>query len=285
LASDASLAIDPDAEAQYNIRRRHPESPGYYERYDRESAAARASLSCELDVPYGPGPNETVDLFPAAGAGNPLLIFIHGGYWRALDKRDFSFVAPAFVAAGTSVALVNYALAPAVTVPDIVDQALRAVGWLHGHAGRLRADPARIVVSGHSAGAHLAAMALRADRLGAGWGLRGGICLSGVYDLVALVRTSVNGALRLDAAAAAAVSPAHMDLPAGLAPMLALVGGGESDGFVAQTTAFAPRWERLAPGSSHAVLPDLNHYTIMLELGRAGSPVHAAARAFLRDVA
>src|SRR5260221_3052709 len=117
--------IDPTIDAEYNIRRRHPESPTHYAHYTEDSARARAALTAELDVAYGERPAERLDLFPASRPNSPVLVFIHGGYWRALDKNDFSFIAPAFVAAGIGVALINYDLTPRVTVETIVTQSQR----------------------------------------------------------------------------------------------------------------------------------------------------------------
>src|SRR5580704_133140 len=151
--------IEDEFEAQYNIRQRHPESPQHYARYEADSAAARTALSGRIDLRYGDAEGERLDFFPAAHADAPLFLFIHGGYWRALDKSDFSFIAPPYVATGIAVALINYDLTPRVTVEDIVAQTQRAIGWTHRHAGCLDFDPHRLVVGGHSAGGHLTAMA------------------------------------------------------------------------------------------------------------------------------
>src|SRR6516225_2455946 len=126
--------IEEAFEAEYNIRRRHPESPQHYARYAADSAAARATLDGKLDLRYGQAPGETLDFFPARGANAPLFFFIHGGYWRALDKNDFTFIAPPFVAAEIAVALMNYDLTPKVTVETIVAQTQRAIRWVFENA-------------------------------------------------------------------------------------------------------------------------------------------------------
>ena len=180
--------IDPSIDAEYNIRKRHPESPQHYARYEAESAAARAALGGRIDLRYGKAPGETLDFFPATRADAPLFLFIHGGYWRALDKRDFSFIAPPFVAAGIAVALINYDLCPKVTVETIVAQTCRAIGWTHGNS-MLPFNRQRLIVGGHSAGGHLTAMALAAEpRLP----IAAGIAISGVFDLEPLIKTNVN---------------------------------------------------------------------------------------------
>jgi arylformamidase len=270
--------IDEALEAEYNIRRRHPESPEYYRRFAADSEVARQTLGARpgaaFDVAYGAGSGETLDLFPAprsaGSAGAPVFVFIHGGYWRALDKRDFSFIAPPFVAAGISVAMVNYDLAPRVEVETIVAQTQAALGWVIANLARLGGDPARLFVGGHSAGGQLTALALLD-----GPKLAGGLAWSGVFDLVPLLGTNVNDAIRLDEPRARRLSPRHIDRPLG-APLLVGVGGGESRGFVDQSCDFAA-----TRGLDARVYPGLNHYTIMLELARPGSQVHRDAVRFM----
>ena len=155
---------------QYNNRARIPEFPAILQHWADTSAQARAQLAGVLDVAYGSDPSERLDIFPAAPAGGvasdalaPVLVHIHGGYWRALDKRDQSFIAPPFVAAGAMVVLPNHALCPAVGIEHIVMQLVRALAWVYRHAAEYGGDASRIVVSGHSAGGHLAAMLLACD--------------------------------------------------------------------------------------------------------------------------
>lgn len=264
--------IDEAFEAQYNIRRRHPESPGHYARYAAESERVRQSLACELDVPYGPSPGETLDIFPAATRGGPVLVFIHGGYWRALDKRDVSFIAEPFVAAGIGVITINYDLTPKVEVEEIVRESERALRWVEAHLAGLGGDPAQIFVGGHSAGGHLSAMALLAEPP---LPLAGAILLSGVFDLVPLLRTNVNDAIRLDEARARALSPVYHWKPTRV-PILVGVGGAETDGFIGQSQEFAD-----VAGVPAHVWPGLDHYTIMHELARADSQVHRAVAGFI----
>ncbi len=267
--------IDEAFEAEYNIRRRHPDSPEYYARFTAESAAGRAQLESmagvAFDVAYGDSPGERLDVFPARradGALAPLFVFIHGGYWRALDKRDFWFIPPAFVAAGISVVSINYDLTPQVEVEAIVAQTQRALRWVAAREREL--GIARLFVGGHSAGGQLTARALLD-----GLPVAGGLAWSGVFDLVPLLKTNVNVQIRLDELRARALSPQHdpRKLPA---PLLVGVGGGESRGFIEQSENFAR-----ARGLDARIYPDLNHYTIMLELGRAASAVHRDALAFM----
>src|SRR5881394_1895931 len=171
-------------------------------------------MTSHLDLRYGDAPGETIDLFPARKGDGSCLMFIHGGYWRSLDKKDFSFLAPALVGAGISLAVVNYDLCPKVSIEEIVRQMLRASRWLWLHAEDYGMDQDRLYVSGHSAGGHLAAMLMCAQWPAFDSQLpkdlwKGGLAISGIYDLRPLVDVDwLNADLRLDEAAALKASPA-----------------------------------------------------------------------------
>ena len=148
-------------DAQYNNRARVPEAGTLLlPRWAAASALARERMTCVLDEVYGSEPGETLDVFPARSDGAPVLVFVHGGWWRALDKSDHSVVAPAFVQAGAMVVVPNYALCPAVSIEQIALQTTRALAWAWRNAPRYGGSRSRIVVAGHSAGGHLAAMLL-----------------------------------------------------------------------------------------------------------------------------
>jgi arylformamidase len=260
--------IDPSIDHEYNIRARHPESPQHYARYAAESLAARAVLESQIDLRYGEAPGETLDFFPAARADAPLFLFIHGGYWRALDKRDFSFIAPPFVAAGIAVALINYDLCPKVTVETIVAQTQRGIRWVYDNAA-LAFDRRRLIVGGHSAGGHLTAMALAAEPC---LPIAASITISGVFDLVPLIKTNVNEQIALDEARAIALSPAHHPRP-DRAPELICVGGAETEGFIGQSQEYAARL-----GETAKIYPGLDHYTIMTALADLANELHRDVR-------
>src|SRR5882672_597139 len=207
-----------------------------FARWDRDSERARARLDCYLDVPYGVSSSETLDLFRAKSESRGLLMYIHGGFLRALDKKRFSFVAPALVEAGITVAVVDYALCPAVTVADIVMQMVQASAWLYRNGANFGAPARRLGVYGHSAGGHLAAMMLACD-----WPryapdlprkvVSGAVSISGVYDLTEIAKVpSINCDVRLTEKAAVKVSPAFMP-PATDAPLVTAVGADENEGF------------------------------------------------------
>ena len=272
---------DLPQEAGYNLRLRHPEFEEYFAAWESESARVRAACACTLDVPYGDDPDMTADLFPTPAGAAPIQVFIHGGYWRAMDKSSHSFPAEAFVAAGGAVVSLNYSLAPAVTLDTIVEQCRRALEWVADNAERLNGDPRRIFVSGHSAGGHLTAMMLCTDWAARGRPadlVKGGTAISGIFDLAPMMETSINDDIRLDAEAAARNSPI-LNLPAAGAPLIAAVGAAETAEFVAQNRAFADAWRARGFDAGIMEIEGLNHYTVVMAMGRPGSALTKAALA------
>ena len=272
---------DLPQEAGYNLRLRHPEFEEYFAAWESESARVRAACACTLDVRYGDGPDMTADLFPAPAGAAPIQVFIHGGYWRAMDKSSHSFPAEAFVAAGGAVVSLNYTLAPAVTLDTIVEQCRRALEWVADNAERLNGDPRRIFVSGHSAGGHLTAMMLCTDWAARGRPadiVKGGTAISGIFDLAPMMETSINDDIRLDAEAAARNSPI-LNLPAAGTPLIAAVGAAETAEFVAQNRAFADAWRARGFDAGIMEIEGLNHYTVVMEMGRPGSALTKATLA------
>lgn len=266
-------------EAQYNVRAGIPEHPQIFARWKEASERARNELACTLDVAYGSGPNETLDIFHARGTARALLTFIHGGFWRALDKSDFSFVARPFVERGVAVAVVNYALAPAVTIETIVRQMLAAHAWLHRNGGRSGARGDAIYVSGHSAGGQLTAMMLAAVWSAYALGLpddliKGGLAVSGVYDLEPLSKVSFNSDMRLDARSARKLSPVNYH-PLRAVPLFTAVGGDESDEFKRQNRLIAARWEHCF--RRDIPMPGCHHLGVVEQLGNPGSALAAGA--------
>jgi len=269
-----------DYEADYNPRLAVPEYAAHFERWTRLSEEARGRMDGYLDVPYGSHPMEKMDLFRARGASRGMLMFIHGGYWRALDKSQHSFVALPLVEAGVSVAMINYALCPAVSLEDLVRQVLQASAWLYRNASNFGAPAGRLYVAGHSAGGHLTAMMLAAQ-----WPrfasdlppklFRAGLSISGIFDVVPVMNTpSVNADVRLDAKSARRLSPALMP-PATDAPLYLAVGGKEQRGFHAQHALIKARWGKAI--AAEVPCPDDNHFTILEHLATSGSPLFRAA--------
>jgi arylformamidase len=271
-------------DAQYNNRARIPEHPQILQRWADASALAREKSLCLLDVPYGAAPAERLDIFPAQRNGSPVLVFIHGGYWRALDKRDQSFIAPAFVQAGAMVVVPNYARCPAATIEQIALQMIQALAWTWRHAGEHGGDPSRIVVAGHSAGGHLAAMLLAcewarvADDLPVDL-VRAALSISGLFEMEPLRHTPFLAPdLRLTAASARRLSPALMPAPRG--PLVAVVGGDESAEFLRQNALIREAWGDAAVPVCETA-PGANHLTVLHDLADANTRLHRLALGLL----
>jgi arylformamidase len=245
-----------------------------FDRWHRDSEKARAQLDCYLDVPYGPTDSETLDVFPAQGKSRGLVLFIHGGYWRALDKKDFSFIAPALVREGITVAVPNYALCPAVQVEDIVMQIVQACVWMYRNGSNFGAPAGKVTVCGHSAGGHLAAMMLcciwpqYSPDLPAKV-VSAALSISGLYDLTEIVKVpSVNCDVRLTEKSALKVSPAF--LPAATdAPFFTAVGSEENEGFHVQNRLIAKKWGRAL--RAEIPCPGANHFTVLDQLCERGT--------------
>jgi arylformamidase len=269
----------------YNNRELVPDHPQYFARWAELSARARSTMICYLDRRYGDAPGETIDIFPARKGDGSCMMFIHGGYWRSLDKKDFSFLAPSCVDAGVSLAVVNYDLCPRVTMEDIVRQMLRASRWLWLHAEEFGMDQDRLYVAGHSAGGHLTAMLMCAvwpafDRALPKDLWKGGLAISGLYDLRPLLQVDwLNVDLRLDEVAALKLSPAFMP-PATRAPVMTCVGGDESSEFLRQNALLGSRWRSAFAGD--IPMPGKHHFSVIDGLADQKSALFAGARRLMK---
>jgi arylformamidase len=270
----------------YNNRALVPDHAAYFSRWAANSAAARSTQPCTLDEPYGTGPNETLDIFPSAQAGAPVLVFLHGGYWRSLDKSDHSFVAAPLVAGGACVVVPNYALCPAVTVPQIVMQMVQALLWVHTHITRFGGDPRRITVAGHSAGGHLAAMLLACQWRALGADLppglvRNALSISGLYDLEPIMHTPfLQTSLQLTPPDALRASPACMPAPR-QGGLYTVAGGDESAEFLRHNELIRNVWGKRAVPVCEA-LPGLNHFSVLDALAQPGHRLNSLALQLLR---
>ena len=242
-----------DLEAEYNNRARVPDHPAVMQRW-RETAEAARAAHPPREIACGPGEREVMDLFPAGDAA-PVAVFLHGGYWQALDRSWFSGLAPALLAHGVGLAVPSYDLAPAVRLGTILKQVRAATDAVRALNG------ARPVVFGHSAGGHMAACMLSEGRASAA------VSISGVFDLAPLIPTSLNAALRLDEAEAAALSPIHWPVPDGSTPggtvLDCLVGADESPEFLRQSRMMTDLWGAKGVETRYEALPGLNHFTVL----------------------
>ena len=280
------MVLTPEeVERGYNNRAAVPDHPRWLAHYPEASARTRAALHPKLDLRYGPGPKETLDLFVPGGRARGTFVFWHGGYWRALDKSDFSFVAAPFVARGHAVAVVNYDLCPDVPIATIVDESRRALAWIVREGGRHGADSDRIVVGGHSAGGHIVAMLYATDWPALGLArdpIAGGISVSGVHDLAPMVLFSFNSDFKLDENEAARLSPTHHSPRTG-APLVLAVGADETPEFIRQTRILWDAWPANRPAGANGPLlvGARNHFDVIADFADARSEVTRATLALL----
>jgi len=262
-------------DAQYNLRAAVPEHLTYFARYERESAALRTHWPGRLDLAYGPTARQAIDLFLPRTRAAPLLVFIHGGYWQSRDRKDFSFVAGPLLERGAAVALLGYDLAPQVRMDAIAAEVRAGLAWLYRHAPAHGCDPARLHIAGHSAGGHLAAMALATDwrTFGLPEDMIKGVCaISGVFDLEPIRLCYLNEVVGLDEGEARRHSPLHQALH-GRCPVIVAVGELETKAFHEQSRAFAARLERDGWPSQLLVQPDVDHFGIVMSMAEADAPL------------
>jgi arylformamidase len=268
---------ETDYEVEYNNRARVPENPALIEGWGQDAAAYRTQCPPRV-MPYGPGARNRIDLF-AGDTQGPIVVFVHGGYWQALDGSSFSHCARGLNVHGISVAIPTYDLCPGVTIGEIIEQ-MRAASCALAKLGE------RLVIAGHSAGGHLAACMLATD-----WSavdavlptdlVMAAYAISGLFDLVPLVATSINKALRLDATSAKAASPLLWTPPPG-ASLDAVVGERESAEYFRQSRTIVKQWSRAGVSTQFGVVPGANHFTAIAPLADPASPMVARLKQLAR---
>jgi arylformamidase len=272
-------------EREYNNRALVKDHQRYFDRWTRDSEFVRATLVGKLDQAYGPDPRHRIDLFPAGPKALGTLVFIHGGYWRSLDKDMFSWIAAAWNAAGVSVALPRYRLAPAVRIEEIVDDAIAAANWLFANGPRHGMAMDRVVLSGHSAGGHLTAAIMAAPRERLAFDTSrvvGAVPLSGVYDFEPLRLFAFNSDFRLDAASIARLNLGDKR-PTIAAPMIVAAGANESSEFRRQSQLLADAWKPQV--EALMLLPGLDHFSIVDAFAERGAALYEATLALFTRAA
>ncbi len=264
------FATQEELYREYDVESIHPDFGGVVARFLGLSEEARKHPGARFDVPFGPTVDEHVDVYPAAGDGpRPVLIFIHGGYWRILSSKEFALTAPGPVARGVDVVVTNYSLAPKVTLEEITRQSRATVKWVHEHAASWGGDPERIYVCGHSAGGQQTALLLGTDwegeyRLPADV-IKGGIPISGVFDLRPLPYTWVAPALQLSRRTVETQSPALLP-PPDVAPMVIAWGGAETSEFRRQSEDYLAQCRAAGVDAEGLELPGDDHFDAVMEL-------------------
>jgi arylformamidase len=271
-----------DYEVEYNNRARVPEHSEIFARWATAAAAYRermkADENAELGLAYGASPRQIVDLFfPEATGHTPLALFIHGGYWRALEASSFSHMAAGLNAHGIAVAVAGYDLCPQVTIGQIVNQMRNACLFLWRRFGQ------RLMLYGHSAGGHLAACMLATD-----WRkldpkapadlVPAGYSISGLFDLAPLMHTAMNADLRLDEIEVARLSPLNWPVAPGRV-FDAVVGGLESPEYLRQSRLMADEWGAKGVETRYEEIAGANHFTVLDPLSDPASAMTARCAA------
>ena len=246
---------------------------GYVADWTARSDALRAAHPGRLDLRYGDGARQRLDVFACGAPGAPTLAYIHGGYWQTNDTEPYAFLGEGLLPAGFNLALVEYTLAPAARLDAIVSEIRAAVAWIIAHAAEFGGDPRRVFVGGHSAGGHLTAMAMHD-------GVAGGLAISGIYDLEPIRLCYLNDRLGLDGAEAARNSPI-LHLPAHAAPLVVAVGLAELPELIRQSDEYARAWHGRGLPRRYVPLTGHEHFSILEELARPGGALLAA----LQDLA
>lgn len=267
MSYDWRVLAAEDMEKNFNPRAAVSDVDERLEDFVERSTLARAAVPGEYDLRYGERPNETLDVHTPADANGrcPLVMFVHGGYWRALDKSDHSFIAPPILNSGAVLANVNYDLCPHVTLDVIVDEIAAALRYCHANAADWGADASSIHILGHSAGAHLAAeMMLRdwTDDESAARSVKSVIALTGVYEPEVILSVSVNDEARIDRDTALARRCLGRDFTIRPATLIG-VGADEPRGWIEQSRAFHAECIRAGIDASLAEVAGANHFTVL----------------------
>ena len=249
-------------DAAYNNSAAVADSDRYLADWLRRSEALRARMPDHLNLVYGDAPRARIDFFAANRVGAPTLLFFHGGYWQRNAKEGFSFVAEGPLAYGVHVAVAGYTLAPEATVDGIVREARTALHWLHQHLATLGGNPARLYVSGWSAGGHLAAMLMDEPLV------TGGLAISGLFDLEPIRLCYLNEKLGLDAEQARRNTPL-LNLPARSAKLIIAYGSDELPELKRQSREFEAAWSGHGLPGQIIEVTDCHHYAVLEQLAQA----------------
>ncbi|HEY7559878.1 MAG TPA: alpha/beta hydrolase [Candidatus Binatia bacterium] len=267
-----------EIEYQYNPRVSVPEFPELARVRSAISRRVRESAKSWLNIAYGTSPRETLDIYTADKVGGPVLVYIHGGYWRSGTKEDNANFVPAFTQRGANVVLIEYDLCPAVTVTDIVRQTRAAIAWVYRNIADYRGDAAKFYVSGHSAGGHLTAMALANDWEKAGLPkdfIKGAVAMSGVHDLDMVMHISANEQIRMSPEIAEQNGPLRHP-PRVDCPLLVAVGAVEPEGWKQMSKDYFEFCKQRGLNAEYLEVPGANHYTMSEHLGDPNSPLAQA---------
>ena len=268
---------------QYNNRLQVPDFATYLDRWESLSRQTSKESPVIKDIAYGKLPLEQLDIYPSSQPSSKTLIFIHGGYWHKLDKASFQFIAKAFRAYGITTVLINYPLAPAVSIDQILASCRKAVHWLYQNISAYNGNPGQLYIAGHSAGGHLAVMLLATD-----WKdfnlttdvIKGVCAISGLYNLIPIRLSDINLVLNMDSETAIRNSPVQL-LPITKCPLVIVVGSNETDEFLDQSRELYTCWKESIP-IELVEIPGLNHYSIVETIIEEDTPLFNAFRELMK---
>lgn len=267
-----------EMEYQYNPRVSVPEFPELAKIRSAQARKVRESAKSWLNVAYGSSPREKLDIYAAEKSGGPVLVYIHGGYWRSGSKEDNCNFVPTFTTRGATVVLVEYDLCPQVTVTDIVRQTRASVAWVYKNIIRYGGDPSKLFISGHSAGGHLTAIALAHDWQKDGLPpdlIKGAVATSGVYDLDMVMKISVQAQVRMTPEIAKLHNP-FLNPPHVKCPLVVAVGGDEPKGWQQMSKDYFEFCKQNGMQVEYLIEPGANHYTMSEHLLADSRPITQA---------
>ena len=273
---------------QYTNRLHVPDFATHIDTWESLSRQTEKEYPVVKDIAYGKLSREQLDIYPSPEPSSKTLVFIHGGYWHKFDKADSQFIAKAFRIYGITTVIINYPLAPAVSMDQILLSCREAIHWLYKNISGYNGDPNQIYVAGHSAGAHLAAMLLATDPIAIGWKqydlptdvIKGVCVISGVFNLIPIQLSYLNEVLNMDTVTAIRNSPVQLS-PANGCPLLIAVGGDETDEFVDQSHELYNCWKESIPAEIIQI-PGLNHFSIIETVLDTGSKLHQVMRRLMK---
>ena len=274
-----------EIDEQYDIESAMDMRP-YIAWHNESSEQACKSLDCHLDVRFGPTLDEVVDVFPSNRPNSPVLVFIHGGWWRRLSNKEHRLVARGLVPHGITVVVMNYSLCPKVDIPEITRQSRAALAWVYQNIDRFNGNREKIYVSGHSAGGHQVGMMALTDWAGE-YGLpadlvKGGIPISGLFDLRPFYYSWLQPKLQLTEKIIEQQSPLfHVAQLKHLMPMLITLGGDESPEFHRQSKTFGNAWREQGGFITTLDQPGKNHVTAIAGFEDTDSPLCGAVADFI----
>jgi len=259
----------------YNNHKAIPESAAMFNDWIDRSKVFRAAHSQYLDIPYGPLEREKIDYF-SAGPNTPLVIFIHGGFWQQYSKNDFAFLGESYLKEGISLAMVDYPLAPQANMDQIVASSANAVQFIGQHISEWGGNPQNVILSGWSAGGHLAITSMN------GMKVKAVVAISGIFELEPLIGSFLNKNLQMDLAIAKRNSP-MLNLPTGTTPIYLFVGGGELSEMRRQSYEFADKLKAIQYPVELVDIPEKNHFTMLEQFECPEGVIHGCIVSALKQ--